>query len=174
MKTNLATLRNHKGYTQITLAKVLGVSNGAIAMWETGAREPNIKTILMLCDILECTSDELLGRDSTEKITETESEESTMTDTEFLTRLPEGTEAPTDEDFELIQFVYNYHPCLDPAEGKNQIAMLYSIFGMRIILDMQETAKRAQEIETERRQLRTRIDELDEEYEAIKAGLLFY
>lgn len=93
-----------------------------------------------------------------------------MTDTEFLMCLPEGTEAPTDEDFELIQYVYNYHPCLDPAEGKKQIAMLYSTFGMRIILDMQETAKRAQEIETERRQLRTRIDELDEEYQDLKRG----
>lgn len=97
-----------------------------------------------------------------------------MTDTEFLMHLPEGTKAPTDEDFELIQFVYNYHPCIDPARGKKQIAMLYSTFGMRIILDMQETAKRAQEIENERRYLRARINELDDEYKAIKGGQLFY
>ena len=97
-----------------------------------------------------------------------------MTNTEFFIHLPEGTEAPTDDEFELIQFVYNYHPCLDPAEGKKQIAMLYSTFGMRIILDMQDTAKRAQEIVTELRQLRTRSDELDDEYEALKNGVLFY
>ena len=97
-----------------------------------------------------------------------------MTDTEFLIHLPEGTKAPTNEDFELIQFVYNYHPCIDPAQGKKQIAMLYSTFGMRIILDMQETAKRAQEIETERRYLRSKLDELNDEYKAIKNGQLFY
>ena len=64
-----------------------------------------------------------------------------MTDTEFLNRLPEGTRKPNDKEFEKIQFVYNYHPSIDPCEGKHQIAMLYSTFGMRIICDMYETAR---------------------------------
>ncbi len=97
-----------------------------------------------------------------------------MTDTEFLIHLPDGAKAPTIEYFGLIQFVYNYHPCIDPVEGKKQIAMLYSAFGMRIILDMQETAKRVQEIETERRQLRAELDKLDNEYKALKNGALSY
>lgn len=86
-----------------------------------------------------------------------------MTDTEFLNRLPEGARKPTEKEFELIQFVYNYHPAIHPANGKDQIAMLYSTFGMRIIMDMYETAKRAQEIEDERRQLKNRLRELEQE-----------
>lgn len=86
-----------------------------------------------------------------------------MTDTEFLSRLPEGTKEPTDQEFETIQFVYNYHPSIHPVEGKNQIAMLYSTFGMRVILDMFETAKRMQEIEDETRACRSRLQELQKE-----------
>lgn len=86
-----------------------------------------------------------------------------MTDTEFLSRLPEGARKPTDKEFETIQFVYNYHPSIHPVEGKNQIAMLYSTFGMRVIIDMRETAKRLQEIEDETRACRLRLQELQKE-----------
>lgn len=90
-----------------------------------------------------------------------------MTDTEFLNRLPEGTRKPADKEFELIQFVYNYHPSIHPSEGKNQIAMLYSTFGMRIICDMHDTAKRAQELDDERRQLKNKLRELEREEEEL-------
>ncbi|MBP1561912.1 MAG: hypothetical protein J6C96_11830 [Oscillospiraceae bacterium] len=86
-----------------------------------------------------------------------------MTDTEFLSRLPEGARKPTDKEFETIQFVYNYHPSIHPVEGKNQIAMPYSTFGMRVILDMRETAKRLQEIEDETRVCKLRLQELQKE-----------
>lgn len=90
-----------------------------------------------------------------------------MTDTEFLSRLPEGTWKPTDKEFEEIQFVYNYHPSIHPVEGKNQIAMLYSTFGMRIIADMYATAKRAQELDDERRRLHLRLQEIMQEEEEL-------
>lgn len=90
-----------------------------------------------------------------------------MTDTEFLNRLPEGTRKPTESEFDTIQFVYNYHPAIHPSEGKNQIAMLYSTFGMRIIMDMFDTAKRAQEIDDERRRLHNRLKELEKEDELL-------
>lgn len=90
-----------------------------------------------------------------------------MTDTEFLNRLPEGTRKPTESEFDTIQFVYNYHPSIHPANGKDQIAMLYSTFGMRIIMDMYETAKRVQEIEDERRRLKLRLQELMQEEEEL-------
>ena len=90
-----------------------------------------------------------------------------MTDTEFLNRLPEGARKPNEEEFELIQFVYNYHPSIHPALGKDQIAMLYSEFGMRIICDMHETAKKAKEIEDERRHLNLRLKKLEVEEELL-------
>ena len=95
-----------------------------------------------------------------------------MTDTEFYSRLPEGTKKPTDKDFDVIDFVYCYHPSIDPVKGKDQIAKLYSEFGMRIIWDMFDTAKRAQEIDidNDRRHLRLQIEELDKEYATLKQG----
>ena len=86
-----------------------------------------------------------------------------MTDTEFLKRLPEGARKPTDREFEAIQFVYNYHPSIHPSEGKDQIAMLYSTFGMRIIMDMLDTAQQAEMLESERRQLKARLREIEQE-----------
>ena len=93
-----------------------------------------------------------------------------MTNYEFCTRLPDGTRAPTDKDFDVIQFVYDYHPSIDCTNGKDQIARLYSEFGMRIIWDMFDTAKRAQEIANERRHLRLQLEKLDKEYSTLKQG----
>ena len=90
-----------------------------------------------------------------------------MTDTEFQNRLPEGTRKPTESEFDTIQFVYNYHPAIHPSEGKDQIAMLYSTFGMRIIMDMLDTAQQAELIESERRQLKNRLRELEREEEEL-------
>lgn len=86
-----------------------------------------------------------------------------MTRQEFLNHLPDGARAPSEQEYEIIDFVYNYHPSIYHVEGKKQIARLYSEFGMRIILDMQETAKRMKEISDEIRSLRARIDELEDE-----------
>ncbi len=90
-----------------------------------------------------------------------------MTDTEFLSRLPDGVRKPTEEEFEKIQFVYDYHPSISNTEGKDQIAMLYSTFGMRIICDMRETAKRAQGLESDRRRLKAQIAEIERELEEL-------
>ena len=90
-----------------------------------------------------------------------------MTDTEFLNRLPEGARKPDDNEFEKIQFVYDYHPSINPVNGKDQIAMLYSTFGMRIIMDMLDTAQQAEMIESERRQLKNRLRELEREEEEL-------
>ena len=88
-----------------------------------------------------------------------------MTREEFEMRLPDCTRKPSDKEFEIIQFVYNYHPAFDRngIVPKDMIANLYSQFGMRIICDMQETAKRMQEIENEMRACRIKIDKLKEE-----------
>lgn len=88
-----------------------------------------------------------------------------MTNAEFLSHLPKEARIPTEVEFEKIQLVYNYHPAIHSSVGKSQIAKLYSEFGMRIIYDMLGTAKRAQEIEDEKRRLRQRIVDLEQEYE---------
>lgn len=88
-----------------------------------------------------------------------------MTREEFEMRLPDCARKPSDKEFGIIQFVYNYHPAfnLNCTNAKEKAANLYFEYGMRVICDMQETAKRMQEIEDERRSLRLRLDRLQDE-----------
>lgn len=55
-------LRSARGMQQADLAKELSVSRVSISRYETGERDPDIETILRLCEIFGCTSDYLLGR----------------------------------------------------------------------------------------------------------------
>ena len=57
----LRELREEKGLSQRQLAKELGFSPNTICQYETGKREPDIRTIKKLCDFFEVTSDYLLG-----------------------------------------------------------------------------------------------------------------
>ena len=59
---NLKRLRKGKGYTQVSFAKSFHVSNGTIAMWETGKREPDLKTVQRLAEFFGCTLDDIFGQ----------------------------------------------------------------------------------------------------------------
>jgi transcriptional regulator with XRE-family HTH domain len=47
---NIATLRNQKGFSQRQLAEKLNISSGALGMYETEKREPDIKTMQKIAD----------------------------------------------------------------------------------------------------------------------------
>ena len=72
------------------------------------------------------------------------------------------------KEWETVLDVYNYHPSIDPIKGKAQIANLYINFGMRIIKDMHNTAKEAEEIEEQIRLLQLEMDSLKKKYENLK------
>ena len=57
----ISKLRSDKGLNQRELAKLLGVSNGAIGMWETGKRQPDLDTIKKLSAFFGVTTDYLIG-----------------------------------------------------------------------------------------------------------------
>lgn len=54
--------RNLKGITQEELGRYIGVQKAAVQKYESGQRQPPAKTLSSICDILECTSDYLIGR----------------------------------------------------------------------------------------------------------------
>ena len=54
-------LRLEKGLTQPELAKIIGVSNGIISVWENNVNEPKANFIKRLATALDVTSDYLLG-----------------------------------------------------------------------------------------------------------------
>ncbi len=54
--------RENLNLSREDLAKKLGVSYSAIAMYEQGNREPNNEIILKMCEIFNCTIDYLMGK----------------------------------------------------------------------------------------------------------------
>lgn len=72
----------------------------------------------------------------------------------------------TIQDYELIEFVYNYHPL---NFSKETVASFYNEFGMVIFKDLRARADDAKELEdiirikqTELQELRTKLERLRE------------
>lgn len=82
-----------------------------------------------------------------------------MTKQEFEVLLT-GEKTVTDEQYKVIEYVYTYYPAISDITGKDQIALLYDVFGMTIIKDMYPRAHRADVLEKELRAARTRLDNL--------------
>lgn len=57
----LKEVRKEKGMTQIELAKALDVSNGTVAMWETGKRKPSFEMFEKLTKVFDKRVDYMLG-----------------------------------------------------------------------------------------------------------------
>lgn len=58
----LKTLRVEKGLSQARLAKVLGITQDSISLWENGKRFPDTQYITKLADFFGVSTDYLLGR----------------------------------------------------------------------------------------------------------------
>lgn len=85
-----------------------------------------------------------------------------MNKQEFESRI--GKEV-SNSDYEIIETVYTYHPCISETKGKDQIADLYTKYGMLIIKDMLHTSWLAKNIEDEGRKIRSRIADLQQQLE---------
>ena len=55
-------LREAKGMSQAELAKKAKVTQGAVCLWESGARRPSLDSLQTLSDIFEVPVDVILGR----------------------------------------------------------------------------------------------------------------
>ncbi|MDR1116746.1 MAG: helix-turn-helix domain-containing protein [Oscillospiraceae bacterium] len=58
----IKALRKEKGYSQSELAKIIGISQSAVASWESGVRIPTSDTLQQLAEFFEVSVDYLLGR----------------------------------------------------------------------------------------------------------------
>lgn len=61
-ENRIRELRNEKNIYQKELAKVIGVSSGAIAMYETGKRSPDKELLDKIANFFDVSVDYLLGR----------------------------------------------------------------------------------------------------------------
>ena len=57
---NLKDLRLEKGLSQRELGKVFNVCNQTISFWETGAREPDLDTLVMISHFFDVCLEFLL------------------------------------------------------------------------------------------------------------------
>lgn len=75
--------------------------------------------------------------------------------------------SPNVEEMGLIDYVYMYHPSISSMQGKREIAYL---FGMRLIRDMESTARVMENYEVKKRKLREELKKLDEDMEDFMNG----
>ena len=68
----------------------------------------------------------------------------------------------SDEDYKLIEFVYQWHPVIRNVSGKDEVAELYKSFGMALFRDMEPRAKKAKEVEEQMTSCRLEIETLTE------------
>lgn len=68
----------------------------------------------------------------------------------------------SDEDYKLIEFVYQFHPVIRNVSGKDEVAELYKSFGMALFRDMEPRAKKTKEVEEKMTSCRLEIEKLTE------------
>lgn len=56
--------RKAKGLRQWELAEEIGVNQRTVSSWEKGQRWPTLFTALAIADALDCSIDELVGREA--------------------------------------------------------------------------------------------------------------
>lgn len=61
IRTNIEKFRREAGLTQQQLAEMLGVSDGAISLWENRKTQPKTSVTLMMVEIFRCKPTEILG-----------------------------------------------------------------------------------------------------------------
>ena len=69
-KLRLLTMRKSRGLSQLELAAKLGVSRSTVAMWEKGAREPNIDTLKAIADVFSVPLGSLFSSSKDDEIWE--------------------------------------------------------------------------------------------------------
>ena len=59
----IKALREEVGLSQREMGARIGVSGPAVAQWETGENRPSLTNLEKLAEVLETTTDYILGRD---------------------------------------------------------------------------------------------------------------
>lgn len=72
--------------------------------------------------------------------------------------------------YDVIEEVYTFHPIIKNVGGKEQIATLYKMGGMRLMYDMLPTAREAKRFENELSITRSKLAELQANYDELKRG----
>lgn len=78
----------------------------------------------------------------------------------------------SDCDYSIIEKVYTWHPAIDEAKGKDQIATLYETGGMPLIKSMLEAANIMMNLEKERQEAMRRLEKINSRIKVVTGGNL--
>lgn len=78
----------------------------------------------------------------------------------------------SDCDYSIIEKVYTWHPAIDEAEGKDQIATLYETGGMPLIKSMLEAANIMMNLEKERQEALRCLEKINSRIKVVTGGNL--
>ena len=67
----------------------------------------------------------------------------------------------SDENFAVVEYVYNWHPSISVLRGNDQIAMLYCTFGMNVINDMYSRAEEMQLLDCDLQEAKAKVEEIE-------------
>ena len=107
-------LRKHRGLSQKQLADALYVNQTAVSQWERGATTPSKETLIKLANILNTSTDDLLGNKSS------------------VSRIPVVGVVPAGIAIEAIEDILDYE------EITPEMAQLGDLFGLRVKGDSME------------------------------------
>ena len=93
-----------------------------------------------------------------------------MTKTEFEKLLGPTTQFPTQQEYDIIEKVYTWHPSISNTKGKKQVAMLYDNFGITIFYDMLGRSEKVMELKEEVRKAKAKLSSLEIEMEELAKG----
>ena len=63
-KERLKSAIDHKGMTQKSLAQVVGITEASMSRYMNGSREPSLKAVVKMSDVLDVSTDWLLKGDA--------------------------------------------------------------------------------------------------------------
>ena len=80
--------------------------------------------------------------------------------------------AVSDEEYSTIEYVYTWYPTISETDGKNQIAKLYTDFGMPLIEDMMERAGKMENLDKDLHKARSQVTFVKDRIKALRGEKL--
>lgn len=74
----------------------------------------------------------------------------------------------SDEEYSTIEYVYTWYPTISETGGKDQIAMLYNLFGMPLIEDMVERAGKMEKLEGDLRRAQAQLTAIQDRIKMLR------
>lgn len=76
----------------------------------------------------------------------------------------------SDEEYSTIEYVYTWYPTISETKGKDQIARLYTDFGMPIIEDMVERAGQMENLDKDLKRAQAQLTAIEDRIKMLRGG----